>query len=406
MRSSGPYSAAAPAAGYLFQCRYALLAALEHVNRNTGLEISIERFDDVAFEMHGDPIELIQTKHHVRRPGSLSDTSLDLWKTLGIWSEAVAGEPSLPRRMRFLLVTTSSAPPGGVAEMLRPGPDRDEVNAETRLVAIAAEARSAANEIYYKRFLDLSDGVRLALVRSITVLDAAADLVTTEAQIADTLRMNVPRDKIQVFVERVEGWWWGRVCRALVRPEEATIAIAELESKIDELREAFQRAALPVDMADVEPPGEEVVAYDSRAFVRQLRLVGMGERRLDFAKRDFYRAYEQRSRWTREKLLFDGEIATYERRLGEEWEVRYEAMRDRLAACSEESALCKEGRGLVQWVEQEARFPLRSVVERFLTVGSYHILADRLRVGWHRDYLDLLKATGSTTVAGSSNGQP
>jgi hypothetical protein len=386
------YSAAASAAGYLFQCRYALFAALDHVNRNTSLELSIERFDDVAFEVQGEPIELIQTKHHVERAGNLSDTSADLWKTLRIWSGAVAKEPSLPGRLRFLLVTTSSAPAGGVAQLLRPSPDRDEVSASARLAAIAKESQNATNAAYYAAFLDLSEAARLALVRSITVLDAAANLVTVEAEITDTLRMNAPRDKIGIFVERLEGWWWRRVCRALICPEDAVIPIAEVESKIDELREAFQRAALPVDLADAEPPEEEVEAYERRAFVRQLRLVGVGGKRLDFAKRDFYRAYEQRSRWTREKLLFDGEIAAYERRLGEEWEVRYEAMRDRVASCSEEPRLCEEGRSLVEWVEQEARFPLRSVIERFLTVGSYHILADRLRIGWHRDYSDLLKA--------------
>ncbi len=386
----GSHLAAASAAGYLFQCRYALLAAVEHVNRNTGVEISIERFDDVAFETQGEPIELIQTKHHLGRAGNLSDTSSDLWKTLGIWSEAVAREPSLPRRLRFLLVTTSTAPEDGVARLLRPGLGRDVARANTRLVTIASDAGNKANASHYAAFLELSDAARLALVTSITVLDDTSNLLDTEAEIADALRMNTSLDKLGVFIERLEGWWWARICRALIRREDAIIAITELESKIDELREAFQRAALPVDMADVEPPAEEAASYDQRLFVRQLQLVGVGGRRLDFAKRDYYRAYEQRSRWTREQLLFDGEIAAYERRLGEEFDVRYEAMRDRLAACLEQCRFREEGMRLVEWVEQDARFPLRSIVEKFLTVGSYHILADRLRIGWHRDYSELL----------------
>ncbi|MGN6143062.1 MAG: ABC-three component system protein, partial [Mesorhizobium sp.] len=41
------------------------------------------------------------------------------------------------------------------------------------------------------------------------------------------------------------------------------------------------------------------------------------------------------------------------------------------------------------WVENEARFPFRTLTNRFLSVGSYHILADRLRVGWHRDHVTL-----------------
>ena len=34
------------------------------------LEISVEKFDDIAFEANGEPIQLIQTKHHVGKTGT------------------------------------------------------------------------------------------------------------------------------------------------------------------------------------------------------------------------------------------------------------------------------------------------------------------------------------------------
>ncbi len=52
----------------------------------------------------------------------------------------------------------------------------------------------------------------------------------------------------------------------------------------------------------------------------------------------------------------------------------------------DDGALRQDGQQLYQWVENEARFPFRSLTARFLNVGSYHILANTLRVGWHRDY--------------------
>lgn len=48
-----------------FQCRYALLAGLQAIAKSPQLEISIEKFDDVGFEVNGEPTQLIQTKHHV-----------------------------------------------------------------------------------------------------------------------------------------------------------------------------------------------------------------------------------------------------------------------------------------------------------------------------------------------------
>ena len=80
-RPSHTHEASASATGYLFQCRYSLLAGLQAIPDSPQLEISVEKFDDVAFEANGEPTQLIQTKHHIGTTGSLSDASTDLWKT-------------------------------------------------------------------------------------------------------------------------------------------------------------------------------------------------------------------------------------------------------------------------------------------------------------------------------------
>ena len=59
------HEAGASMTGYLFQCRYALLVGLRATIDTPNLEISIERFDDVAFELGGNPTELIQAKRQV-----------------------------------------------------------------------------------------------------------------------------------------------------------------------------------------------------------------------------------------------------------------------------------------------------------------------------------------------------
>jgi hypothetical protein len=110
---------------------------------------------------------------------------------------------------------------------------------------------------------------------------------------------------------------------------------------------------------------------------------------LRYAKRDFYRASAQRSRWVRRSLLFDGEVGRFEQRLIEEWQPRFAQMCEGLAAGCPHAALRTAGQQLYGWVENDARFPMRTQTVRFLTVGSYHILAEDLRVGWHRDFATL-----------------
>lgn len=68
--------------GYLYQVRNALCLLLQ--KDNTSAQISIEKFDDIAFEDNGTPLDLIQVKHHIKKTGSLSDKSVDLWRTLKV----------------------------------------------------------------------------------------------------------------------------------------------------------------------------------------------------------------------------------------------------------------------------------------------------------------------------------
>jgi hypothetical protein len=69
-------------------------------------------------------------------------------------------------------------------------------------------------------------------------------------------------------------------------------------------------------------------------------------------------------------------------------------MCDDLDASAEEGSVRKAGLKLYQWVETEARFPFRAVLHRFLSVGSYHILSNDVRIGWHRDYLKSFNPPG------------
>jgi hypothetical protein len=152
----------------------------------------------------------------------------------------------------------------------------------------------------------------------------------------------------------------------------------------------MQRDALPVDMEHAKPLVNELATLSEMMFVRQLHAVGLAGRRLENAKRDYYRVFAQRSRWTRENLIFDGEIAAFEATLVEEWEPHFDRMCDDFEDDTDPDALRRAGQTLYAWVETQARFPFRTLIKRFLTVGSYHMLADGLRLGWHRDYATLM----------------
>ena len=394
------HSAAPSAAGYLYQARLALAEALLHAYGDLGLgiEFAIEKLDDVSFEKHGRALELLQTKHHLKKLGDLTDSSVDLWKTLRVWAESAKDDPSLLSRTRFALFTTARAPTGSAASHLRPdgAGTRDAAMAERLLTNAGKASRNTALYKAIAAFNALTPEMRTALVGAIEIIDGAPLVADLEALIEERLRMIAPRGKVALAREQLEGWWWPRICRTLQAEAPGTIPLLEIEAKLDEIRDGLKRDALPLDMENVDPLKEDLEKLEEMRFVCQLRSIGLGPARLQYAKRDFYRASTQRSQWARKNLLFDGEVSRFDSTLIEEWQPRFAKMCDGLAEGCEEADVQAAGDELYGWVEADARFPLRATVSRFLNVGSFHILADSLRVGWHRDYHTLCELDGDS----------
>lgn len=390
------FTAGASAAGYLYQARLALLLCIPHVNTGVEVNVSIERLDDVSFETEGAAFDLLQTKHHINRIATLTDASEDLWKTLRIWSVAAKDDPSLPSRARLALVTTGTAPAGSAAALLRPvgayptGTKRDPKSSNERLTEVAKTSTNKALAPAFEAFLALSESMRSALLSAVEVLDNQPLIADLERELEHALRLVAPPGKSAAAREMLEGWWWPRVCAALVKAPPEAISVTLVEAKLEDIREMLKRESLVPDFEDAEPDEAEYAGYEGFHFVKQLQAIGLGANRVRFAKRDFYRAFSQRSKWTREHVVLDDEVERFELRLIEEWQPRFEAMCDSQGKTSSDDALLRqEGQQLYQWVENEARFPFRSLTARFLNVGSYHILANTLRVGWHRDYASI-----------------
>ncbi|MGA9139585.1 MAG: hypothetical protein WBZ29_05145, partial [Methanocella sp.] len=100
-------TAASSMIGYLYQSQYALYSLLNCESQD--IEISIEKFDDISFEFNGSPRELIQTKCRCNSAGSLSDRSIDLWKTIRNWSKNLKSNNIRLPGIYLTLITTSAA---------------------------------------------------------------------------------------------------------------------------------------------------------------------------------------------------------------------------------------------------------------------------------------------------------
>ncbi|MGH8614688.1 MAG: ABC-three component system protein [Gammaproteobacteria bacterium] len=225
---------------------------------------------------------------------------------------------------------------------------------------------------------------RLVLLNAVHILDRSPTIEDLLPKLRHEVRLAARREHVDPFIRRLEGWWFSVVVRHLSSPGAGTILVEEIESQIADLREQFKCDNLPIDFLNAEPPEPLDPENDPRVFVAQLRLISLANPRIEFAIRDFYRAFQQRSRWVREDLLLVGELETYERRLVEEWERRFHVMKEGLEGAAANEQKITAGRSLYNWVETGAQIEIRRECrEPYVMRGSYQILSDQRRVGWH-----------------------
>lgn len=400
--SSAKFSASDAAVGYLYQVRVALLWALRRLRSGSDFMVSLETLDDVTFEANGEPTDILQTKHHQVHAADLTDSSPDLWKSLRIWFEGrLSG--SVPGTANLHLLTTAAAASGSVAEKLRTS-GRDVEAALKSLVSTAQSSTSQKNAEAYKVFLGTPTVTRRAILDAVIVEDAAPNIVDLDADLRTEVFWACERENHDAFLARLEGWWFRRTLKQLTSPGLSDrIPGEEIEAQMSDLREQFKEEALPIDddlLSFTLDDATRATHADSR-FVFQLEIANAGKKRIAAAIRDYYRAYEQRSRWLRDRLLYVGELGQYERKLVEEWELVFEAMKDEIGANATEAIRTQAAREVLSWAER-ATIPIRpAVVEPFITRGSLHMLADDARVGWHPDFVDRLTKLLQNQAGGS-----
>lgn len=387
---SSQFSASEQLVGYLYQIRYALLILLKKIKDEPTLELSIERLDDVAFEREGEPVELLQLKHHINRKASLTNSSVDLWKTIRAWSEHIAQTSRKPDEVILTLITTSHASDSSAPGKLRRDEKRNEQEALNELINAAKTSKNETNKLGYEAFLSLSDAQKKLLVSRIYIIDNSPSIRDVEDKIVQEIRL------LSRFPEslksRLEGWWFKKSVDHLMSGGSEIIKGIEVQSKIYDLQDELQKNNLPNDFPEIIEMEEEELSENERIFIHQLRLIVLGQTRLRIAIGDYYRAFQQRTKWLNEGLLFPNELERYESYLVGEWRRQFEMLKEDMGdTLPNQERIVQLGKGLFNWMETNNFTPIRSgYIDSYLSRGSYHLLANRLKVGWHPDFVERL----------------
>ncbi|MET9499537.1 ABC-three component system protein [Streptomyces sp. NPDC006552] len=385
------FRASASALGYVYQLREALHLCVSRLGQ-LDWSLAIEAGDDIEL-VNRDGRTYYQLKH--RSQGTrLTDASTDLWKTLRIWCLAVAQDQITLDETDLILITTAGVSDGGIGSMLQPSAaaPRNETGALQTLKAVRAASTNTELAKAFAAFDLLTDAQLEHLVSRIQVVADAPDVADVEHRLLQSAVTAVGRQHAASFLMHLEGWFYQRTIVHLLDESVDAITALEFDGAFSDLRNQFARTSLPID-EDVALMEADLARYAREPFVRQLELIQLGTARVNRAVRDYMRAFEQRSRWLRDQLVLPQEISRYERRLIEEWDDLFLDMIDTLGPDAAETQKVDAAMNIYRWAMAEAKRRIRPECdEPFVTKGSFHMLADELRVGWHVDFTARLMA--------------
>lgn len=386
--STSLFSAAEPGLGYIFQSRYALLRMFDLPEDSM---VYIERNDDVEFVAVDGSITLGSLKH--KADGDrLSDLSVDFWKSVRVWVAHYKSSGGVGSTARFMLYSTAAISPGSFLKLFVGAGG----SGEQRATQAAATLSTSTSKEIAKVKADL-DGLGAVEAQDfyarITILPNIPRIDDVPGLIDQRLRTTRKEDRAALF-NRLEGWWTDLVIRVLTGKAGPSIKVQEVTDKLVALSEQFKADNLPIDFRG-KHPDEMDVSKDDRIFVVQLRALKLSEQRIQHAIIDYYRAYEQRSLWARERLVVASELEEYEDLLVEEWDRHKAILCEKITDSSHEDACVEAGNALYLWaLNNTSHLRIRErVAEPYVVRGAFQMLAnDRPapRVHWHPRFLKRL----------------
>ncbi|WP_435113703.1 ABC-three component system protein [Nocardiopsis synnemataformans] len=378
------HSAAPNAVGYQHQTWWALVELLQSGASRPDAAITLELYDDIAWEHGGTPTELLQVKHHQGQHRTLTDSSPDVWRTLKVWMDEAS--PQDPYGPALVLVTTETAGDATAVGALR-SQSRNTKEALRILENVAHTSQSSQTEKARKKFLELEDSARLSFLSRIRVVDSSPHIDEISSQVSTQLHWAIPPDHEDLFLSMV--WrWWDEVALAMLQGRQRRIDVGQAKTAISEIRDQFTRDRLPtlVELSDID--SEELNrTYRMHPFVQQMQWVAFPPRNLQKSIVDYYRACTQSVRWIQEGLISPTELTRFEHELIDEWEREFEWMTESLSEDAEEEEKKKAGKELLRQLLRQTGISVRSRYnDPFFSRGCRHSLADRGEVGWHADF--------------------
>ena len=387
--------------GYLLQVRHMLYELISVDDRI----VSIEKLDDVAVEADGKVIaEQVKSVTSANNP--IAERSSVFWKTLYNWCTYIeTGALPSGAIMRFVVVSNGTVFPGGIQASFNAHSDYEaqKALADAKEAILGTTQGGSAADVYatlpdsYRDYIRyLFDDSRTKIVCD--VIKAMEIEIHNNTYDEDLLnrfsnQVGLPAEYVDLLLTDMLGWVTQTVESFTKDNKPAYISAAEYRKALNTQIRAYNTNAVLRAVSQVPSKDEqsgEIERLDT--YIRQLQLVEMDDATLYEAASDFLRAKIDKIEWAQRGIVHAQSFEDYHDALYRIWTNQKQLMglqyRTDAIACGK-AVYFKCRNDSAQQKLQGVETP------PFFGSGSLHDLAntpaDSPRIGWHPQYITLLK---------------
>lgn len=351
-----------------------------------GQSVSIEHLDDVA--THTDTGDLVEQDKSGLAHNPVTDRSPELWKSLANWVRAIR-DGALKDDTRFLLYVAQGHH-GDLIDSIHRATSKaaaDAIVVSIRATFGGEEKLPKGLAEHVKEVLSASDEVLARLFLSLTLENGSGAPNDDLAAMAGMAAISEAKKKdVLTFLL---GWAKKAVDKRIEQGLAAVITWEEFHKAFVSAAKKFDRAenvlvANPVDVTEAELQKE----LRDRTYVRQLQIVHCDDDDTVRAVHDYLRSVTHRTNWSEDGDVIERSFDDFESSLDRAWKSQ------RSVVDIEQKALAEAERGRLLYAKcQQLKVPLQGMdVPDFFVPGSFHTMADSLRVGWHPRFREAVAA--------------
>ncbi|HEX3104348.1 MAG TPA: ABC-three component system protein [Terriglobales bacterium] len=390
MSSSARHSAPGANAGFTFQFERAFYWLAQSP---AGAVVGIETDDDVAITYADQRKILEQDKNSIRPDGQpFGDRSKDLWNTLAIWLDAIETGQITLRTTLFMMVTNKVLP-ACIAKSINDV--KDEAAAGLCIAAledVGADPPPHIAKLVNRVLQPQSRGVLAQLLVAITLADSENGTAGLELRHKTISHLQIPewcRAASDSIADELFGWLHKTVVDAWQHNQPAWVQRDHFINQFQAIIARRQRQLIRERAEHLIPVTQESVGKErGRSFVKQIHLVTDDENIVDTSIREFIRCGIEKIRLSEEGNITDEDWLAFEQTLLSRWEkIRARVIRMKKGSSEEDIGFEIFSDTTENYREKLAGSDTEQV---YLTSGTYHLLADLLRAGWHPRYKTLV----------------